>query len=400
MTTADTSVVVVGAGYAGLIATNRLLGSLTPGERPRVRVTVVNTRPDFVERIRLHELAAGSRDSVTRPLADLLHPDAELVVGRAERIDGAAGVVRVATAGGERELPFDTVVYSVGSTAAAPVPGAREHAFLLADLDGARAAAAAIRAAGPGVRVTVVGGGLTGVEAAAEVADRSPGARVTLLSAGPLVPAMRPAARRSVRRQLGRLGVEVCERTPVAALEDGKAVLADGRVEAFDVCLLATSFAVPGLARDSGLPVDGDGRLRVDATLRSTGDPRVVGAGDAVVVDAPEGAHLRMGCAMALPLGGTAAGTLLAGLRGQEPRPLSAGFVLQCLSLGRRRGYVQVVRPDDTARGLALAGRAAALVKEQICRMVVDRPAAEATRPGAYSWPRGPRPGAGRGAGA
>jgi NADH dehydrogenase FAD-containing subunit len=393
MTPADTSVVVVGAGYAGLIATNRLLGSLTAQERPRVGVTVVNARPDFVERIRLHELAAGSRDSVTRPLAGLLHPGAELVVGHAQRIDGAAGVVRVATAEGDRALPFDTVVYAVGSTAAMPVPGAREHALALGDLDGARAAAAAIRAAGDGVRVTVVGGGLTGVEAAAEVAERHPGARVTLLCAGALVPTMRPAARRSLVRTLRRLGVEVHEQTPVAALEEGKAVLADGRVEAFDVCLMATAFAVPGLARDSGLPVDGVGRLRVDATLRSTGDPRVVGAGDAVVVDALEGAHLRMGCAAALPLGGTAAGTVLAALRGEAPAPLSAGFVLQCLSLGRRRGYVQVVRPDDTARGLHLGGRAAALVKEQICRMVVDRPAAEATRPGAYSWPGGPRTG-------
>ena len=386
-------VVVVGAGYAGLIATNRLLGSLTAQERPRVRVSVVNARPDFVERVRLHELAAGSRDSVTRPLGELLHPGADLVVGRAERIDTRRGVVRVATASGTRDLPFDTVVYAVGSTAAVPVPGAEAHAFALADLEGAQAAATAIRSAGNGVRVAVVGGGLTGVEAAAEVAERHPGARVTLFSAGPLVPAMRPAARRSLLRSLRRLGVEVCEQTPVAALEEGKAVLADGRVEAFDVCLLATSFGVPELARDSGLPVDATGRLRVDATLRSAGDPRVVGAGDAVLVDDPAGAHLRMGCAVALPLGGTAAATVLAGLRGQAPAPLSVGFALQCLSLGRRRAYVQVVRADDTPRALHLGGRAAALVKEQICRMVVTRPAAERTRPGAYAWPRGPRTG-------
>jgi NADH dehydrogenase FAD-containing subunit len=390
---AVTSVVVIGAGYAGLIATNRLLGSLTADERPRVSVTVVNARPGFVERVRLHELAAGSRAAVTRPLTELLHPDAVLVVGHAERIDLAGGVVRVATAEGPRELPADTVVYAVGSTAGTPFPGAREHAHALADLAGARSAAAAIGAAGDSARVTVVGGGPTGVEAAAEVADRHPGARVTLLSAGPLVPAMRPAARRSLLRSLRRLGVEVREQTPVAALEEGKAVLADGSAEAFDVCLLATSFTTPGLARDSGLPVDGAGRLRVDATLTSTGDPRVVGAGDAVVVDDPAGAHLRMSCAAALPLGGTAAATVLARLRGQEPAPLSVGFALQCLSLGRRRGYVQIVRADDTPRRLHVGGRAASLVKEQIVRMVVTRPTAESSRPGAYAWPRGPRTG-------
>ena len=61
-------VVVLGAGYAGMIATNRFLGSLTGPERQRTSVTVVNPRSEFVERIRLHELAAGSRTSVTIPL--------------------------------------------------------------------------------------------------------------------------------------------------------------------------------------------------------------------------------------------------------------------------------------------------------------------------------------------
>ncbi len=382
-------VVVLGAGYAGMIATNRVLGSLTPDERTRVRVTVVNPRPDLVERIRLHELAAGSRTTVTRPLTEVLHPGAHVVLGRAELIDPAARIVTVRTATGPAVLGYDQLVYAVGSSGAAVVPGAREHGFLLGDLDGAERAAGALRAAGPGARVTVVGGGSTGVEAAAEVAEASPGAEVTLRSAGPLVPAMRPAARRSLRRTLRRLGVTVVEGAPVAELEEGGAVLADGSVEGFDVCLLATSFAVPGLARDSGLPVDPIGRLRVDPTLRSPAAPAVVGAGDAVAVAGFP--HLRMGCAVALPLGATAAETVLAALRGTAPVPADIGFAAQCLSLGRRRGYVQLVRSDDSPRRLALAGGLGAVVKERICRMVVDTPVREGTRPGAYRWPRGPR---------
>lgn len=62
-------VIVIGAGYAGMIATNRVLGSLTADENRRTTVTVVNPRRVFVERIRLHQLAAGSRDTVTIPLA-------------------------------------------------------------------------------------------------------------------------------------------------------------------------------------------------------------------------------------------------------------------------------------------------------------------------------------------
>ncbi len=53
-TAQTTRVIVIGGGYAGVLAANRLQG--TPG----VAVTLVNPRPEFVERIRLHQLAAGN----------------------------------------------------------------------------------------------------------------------------------------------------------------------------------------------------------------------------------------------------------------------------------------------------------------------------------------------------
>jgi NADH dehydrogenase len=388
---APTKVVVVGAGYAGMIATNRLLGSLTDEERTHVEVTVVNPRADLVERIRLHELAAGSRDSVLVGLGGLLHDEARLVVGWVERIDRGNRLVRVVREGEDPvELQWDHLVYAVGSTASATIPGARDHAHLLGDLDGASSAAAALRSGASDKQVVVIGGGLTGVESASEIAEQHPDAEVTLVCAGALLPSMRPSARRSVSRTLRRLGVTVVEDAAVAAVEPGKVVLEHGAPHPFDVCVVAASFTVPELARTSELTVDGSGRLVVDECLRSADDDRIVGAGDAVAVPDSVGGHLRMGCAVALPLGGHAAETVVAQLRGEEPRPISVGLVLQCVSLGRKRGYIQVVRADDSPRRFHVAGRLGATVKEKICRMVIDAPRRESTHPGAYSWPKGP----------
>ncbi|MGD9530340.1 NAD(P)/FAD-dependent oxidoreductase [Pseudonocardia sp.] len=384
-------VVVIGAGYAGTIATNRFLGSLSAAERRRVALTVVNPRTDFVERIRLHELAAGTRPAVGHPLSGILHPDAQLLEGTATRIDAAARTVTVATADGTVTLPFDRLLYAAGSVAAAPVPGAREHAFLLGDLDGAQRAAAAVRAAGPGTRVLVVGGGPTGVEAAAELAERHPEHAVTLVSATPVLSFMRPAARRSILRTLRRLGVTVEEDSTVAAVEDGRVRLGDGRLLGFDVCVLAASFVAPGLAADSGLTVDALRRLRVDEFLQAQDAPAIVGAGDAVVLPARVGGHLRMACATALPLGVHAASVLLAGLRGAPPAPASVGFVAQCLSLGRRSGYFQLVRRDDSPRPFHVGGRIAAWVKELICRSTVTMPRRVGAHPGSFPVPAGPR---------
>ncbi|HWT49204.1 MAG TPA: FAD-dependent oxidoreductase, partial [Mycobacterium sp.] len=49
-----THVVVVGGGYAGTLAANHLR------QRTDIDITLVNARPVFVERIRLHQLVADT----------------------------------------------------------------------------------------------------------------------------------------------------------------------------------------------------------------------------------------------------------------------------------------------------------------------------------------------------
>ncbi len=388
---AKASVVVIGAGYAGVLATNRFLASLSDAERGRVRLTVINSRADFVERIRLHELAAGSRRSVTFPLSDILHREAHCVVGTAIAVDAKAQTVTTQTATGVVTLRYDWLIYAPGSAASSPVPGAREHAHLIADLAGAQSAARAVADAAPGSRVVVVGGGFTGVETAAEVAEHRPDLKVTLLSAGPILAYMRPAARRSILRTGHRLGIRFVQDAAVQSITAGALRLPEGESVDFDVCLVALSFTAPDLARVSGLAVDGSHRLRVDETLRSITAPNIIGAGDAVVTPPGVGSHLRMGCAVALPLGGHAAETALHLIRDEQPKPLSIGLILQCLSLGRRRGYIQFVRADDSPRNIALNGRLGAAVKERVSRMVVTSPRKEREKPGAYRTVQGPR---------
>lgn len=388
---AKVSVVVIGAGYAGVLATNRFLASLSDAERQQVRLTVINPRADFVERIRLHELASGSRTAVTFPLSEILHREAHRVVGTATAIDAKAQTVTTQTATGVNAQRYDYLIYAPGSAASSPVPGAREHAHLIADLEGAQSAARAVSDAAPGTRVVVIGGGFTGVETATEVADHRPDLKVTLLSHGPILAHMRPAARRSILRTGNRLGIRFLQDAAVQSITAGALHLQEGEPVAFDVCLVALSFSAPELARVSGLAVDGADRLRVDETLRSITASTIIGAGDAVVTPPAVGAHLRMGCAVALPLGGHAAETVLHLVRQEQPEVISIGLILQCLSLGRRRGYIQVVRADDSPRNMALNGRLGAGVKEMVSRMVVTSPRREREKPGAYRAVNGPR---------
>ena len=56
--TENTDVVVIGGGYAGVMAANRLT------QRDDVTVALINPRAKFVERMRLHQLVAGSDDAI------------------------------------------------------------------------------------------------------------------------------------------------------------------------------------------------------------------------------------------------------------------------------------------------------------------------------------------------
>lgn len=355
-------VVVVGAGYAGVMTANRLLA-----EHPGVAVTVVNPRPVFVERVRLHQVAAGS-GTATHELSDLLHPRATLHVGSAVRIEPHAVSLADGTV-----LRCDAVVYAVGSTSGSDtIPGA-EKTFAVADLDSATALHDALLQADDHTSVVVIGGGLTGLETVTELAQSHP--RHTLVLVGDPGAGFPANTQRYIRRRLDELGVEVLSGRRVTRVDDGSVALDDGSEIPATLVVRTAGFSVPDLARRSGLPVDEHGRLRVRDTLQAVdGTPIVgvgdsmpiVGVGDAVAVEGND--HLRMSCQAAMPLGSHGADTVWQLLQGREPAPLSLGFVSTCISLGRDRGVVQLSARDDTPSRWAVRGRLAAPVKEAVVR--------------------------------
>ena len=374
-------IVVIGGGYAGVLAANRLRRD------PDVEVTVANPRRAFVERIRLHQMVAES-GSATLDLAGMLDSGVRLMVDTAVQIDADRRAVRLGSGG---VLSYDYLIYAVGSTGAVPVavPGARQFAYPIGELEQAERLQGAIGRLPSHAPILVVGGGLTGIEAAGELAEQRPDLKVTLLCGGVLAPSVGGPARRSVRRQLSRLGVEVLDDAVVAELGCDHAWLTDGRVLASAVTVWTAGFGVPDLATLSGLTTDGLGRLVTDATLTSIDDIRIVAAGDAA---APAGQPLRMSCQAAMPLGATAADTVLDRIAGANPKPIDQGFVVQNISIGRRGATVQFTHRDDSPRRSYVGGRVAALIKEAVCKNTVRSIVRESQKPGAYRWPRSGAP--------
>jgi NADH:ubiquinone reductase (H+-translocating) len=367
----NVDVIVVGGGYAGVMAANRLT------RRDGVTVTLINPRPGFVERIRLHQLVGGSHDALV-DYQRILARSVGLVIDTVTRIDAAGRRVTLASGG---ILDYDYLIYAVGSGSAdLGVPGAAEHAYPIASLEEAQRLRPVLDAVPASAALTVVGAGPTGIETASELAEL--GRKVVLVCGKMLGPYLHPRARRSVADRLAKLGVTVLE-GPGATVTDvtrDAVQLTDGRELRSGVTIWTAGFGVPDLAARSGLSTDALGRLLTDETLTSVDDARVVAAGDCA---APSDLPLRMSCQAAVQLGPQAAETVLSGIAGKQPANFSVGFAGQCISLGRHAGVVQFARNNDTATSLfCVGGQPMAMLKEVVCNGTVWQLAYEARRPG------------------
>ncbi|MCA2205575.1 NAD(P)/FAD-dependent oxidoreductase [Nocardia rosealba] len=387
-------IVVLGAGYAGLAAARRLARTSRD-----TTITVVDSRAEFVERVRLHQEAAGQRikrwelrkllerkgaefvqarisglDPVTKQvhLEELADSPGRLLgggtsAGQARRSgqwsgDGTPeGAGHQASHIGEWSLAYDTLVYALGSAAdRSGAPGVADYARSVATPEDVRAL--------PEGRVVVVGSGSTGIELAAELAESQRYSAVTLLGADEPGAWLSTQAVESIRTTLTRLGVEIRSSAKVVEVLPTGVRLADDTVIEAESVVWTAGFTVPDLARRAGLAVDEHGRIRTDATLRSISHPDIYAAGDAALIAGPGDRPLRMACATAIPAGGYVARAIVARAKGSEPEPMNFRYQLQCLSLGRHDAVIQVLNADDTPGGRVIRGRTGAVVKELIVR--------------------------------
>ncbi|WP_328808861.1 FAD-dependent oxidoreductase [Nonomuraea montanisoli] len=233
-------------------------------------------------------------------------------------------------------------------------PGALRLRERLASLDAGRS-------------VVVVGGGLTGLEAATEIAEARPDLHVALATHGALGDGFSPKGRAHLRTVLGRLGITVHEHAAVTGVEAGRVVTAGGAIPA-EVTVWTAGFAVRPIARASALEVTGTGRIVVDATMRSLSHPDVYAIGDAALAMGPGDKPLRMSCASGIPTAWQAADAITARLTGGKLPNAPLRYFNQCVSLGRKEGLIQYVTADDRAVPAVLTGRLAAVYKELICK--------------------------------
>ena len=319
-------VVIVGGGAAGLPLASRLGDTL--GRRGRATVTLIDRCPSHLWKPLLHEVAAGRVD------ADVHGVDYFLMAywhhfrfrqGGVVGLDRARRELRLGAVRDEdgievlpeRTVPYDTLVFCVGSVSNDfGIPGVAERAISLdaaadAERFHRRLLAACVRAderaahgASATVDIVIIGAGATGVELAAEIrhctgAHASYGLdhlrperdiRLTLIEAAPRVlPPLSDEIAAAATELLGRLDVAVRTGERVTAIDAEGVHTGSGAVLAADLVVWAAGIQAPEWQGDlDGLEVNRAHQLVVGTTLATTRDPDIFALGDCAACPWPQ----------------------------------------------------------------------------------------------------------------
>ncbi len=365
-------VVIAGGGFGGLYAARRLERRLP---RHSARILLVSDVNFLLYTPLLPGAAAGALEPrhVVVPLREELDWT-DIRLGRVVAADPDRNEVRVRTVDGRDEsLRYDQLIVTLGSVSRVlPVPGLAEHALgfkTLADAIALRNRALLnleIAESMPDdearreyLTFVFVGAGYAGLEGIAELQDyvadvieryprcRMAGTRFVLVEARDRVMTEIPRSLAEfATRELRGRGMEIRTETMLDEMDERSATLSTGEcIPTRLLCWTAGVKPAP-VVGELGLPLDGDGRIQVDATMRVSGREDVWAIGDAAAV--PDPAKRRRApspptCQHAIRQGRRVAENVAATMRGRRARPFRYRTLGVFVDMGRHKAVATVL---------------------------------------------------------
>ncbi len=314
-------IVIVGGGVAGIEMATQLARHHRNSPKKH-KVTLIDSDTAHIWKPMLHTIAAGTRDVGQQQtsfaaqarvagfqyqpgeLCGLDRQQREVLLAPLHAPDGREIVPA-------RRIAYDTLVLSVGSTANDfGTPGVREHCAMIDSRQQAQAFNERVRnhmfecmGLDHDLHISIVGGGATGVELAAELIQLADEAEaygavglrdrvhVTLLEASDrILAAFPPRVSRLAIDRLRSLGIDVRLNTKVEAARDDGFELANDEFLPARLRVWAAGVKAPDILHElDGLETTRSNMLVVNSTLQTTRDPAIFAVGDCASYT-PEGA--------------------------------------------------------------------------------------------------------------
>ena len=363
---APTKILIIGGGFGGLSVARELARALRGTEDVGVALMDRMNYTTFWPMVPSVIPSNAEVRHVAHSLRRILKPlGVEFFQDEVVSVDFEARRVKTA----ERDYPYDYLVLAPGSrTTYFGTPGAQENAM---DVKGLRDAlrvrnhvidcfeeAEHLDGQAPDDLLTfvVVGGGPTGVEAAADMHDlmfdvleddypnvKFDRVRVVLVNAGDqILKGLDSSLVNAARRRLAAQRIEVINDAKVEEVRPDAVVISSGRTIPTRTTVWAAGIEPPPLVGNLDAQKDHRGRILIDQYLRVKGRPRVYAVGDCTSIqyDGPPVPALAQAAEQE---GKRAASNLVAENKNQAPVAFRYRSVGQLVDLGEGSALVDIL---------------------------------------------------------
>lgn len=363
-----TEIVVVGGGYAGIAAAQRLGKHFKKNEQ--VHITIIDKRPFKTYMTELHEVAGGRVDesAIRYDLRRLFHKYKNISIVTDTVTDINHETKQVIA--NEHTLKYDYLVLGMGGE---PndfgVPGVKEHGHTLWSYEDAvslrRHIIEAVEAAAaePDINkrrellsFVVIGAGFTGVEMVGEIIewvdrlakdnqlDRSEFSVYLVEAAANILQMVTEKEREKATKYMEKKGIQISLGDGIVRLNEDGVELASGRVIPTRTAIWTAGVKANSEAADFGMQQGRAGRLMADEYMESVDYPNVYVVGDLVYYEDPN--HDNMPTPQivqaAEATGKTAADNIIATIEGTEKKPYDGKYDGFMVSIGGKYAVAYV----------------------------------------------------------
>lgn len=293
-------VVVLGAGYAGMMTTKKLIKNLSPEE---AEIVLVNKHNYHYQTTWLHEVAAGTinQNQVRIMIKDIISPNrVRLIYDTVVQIDKDEKRVLLENS----ELTYDYLVISLGyESNTFGIKGMDEHAFFIENFESCQLIREHIEyqfakyhndpdADESSLTILVGGGGFTGIEFIGELVEKVPKlckkydidrgkAKIINVEAAPsILPTFDKELVSYARKSLQERGAQILEGTKInECTEEGFIVGEDNELIKAGTVVWTGGVKASSVLTDSGFELT-KGRFTVNGDLRAPGHENIFIIGD------------------------------------------------------------------------------------------------------------------------
>ena len=371
---APSRILILGAGFAGIATARGLERLLHAGE---AEITIVGRDNFSLFTPMLPEVSAGgleTRHIVTPVRAQLKRTTFTLGDVIAIDLDAKAVDVRLSITGATQTLPYDQLVFAMGSvTSTFGIPGVGEHALPLKSLEDAERFRNRVIASLEQADVTadtaertrlltfvIVGGGYTGVEAAGELIDlfrsiekyystiKAGDIRIVLIEAGKMLLAGLPAGMGTyTTKNLASRGIDIMIGDGVTSLDDRSICLASGVTIPTATVLWSAGVRPSPVLKDLAVQHARNGGVVAGRDMSVPDRPGVWALGDCAWIPTKvPGEWYPMTAQHAIREGPALAKNIVAALRATPTTPFDFTALGTMASLGARSGVAAL--PNGT----------------------------------------------------